>query len=225
VRRRAARRRHRRRPAGGGSGDGSGGGSSGGSGGRSGGSGEDGRGIGHQAETEPVGESDGDGGDRESGNSGDRGGAGRRAYVRGTGGVRDNCGGSGDGSGGGSGAAESGAGSGAGSDAYGESGGGSSAGSGSAATLKEQKPDAKRPTPDKWGGADFSDKEKGSGGAGSNAAKRPAPKVHEPTVTETLESAAGSKRQFPDGWGDMTEKQRKNCKGLLTFDFWSTVVS
>ena len=94
----------------------------------------------------------------------------------------------------------------------GGSGGGSSDGSGGAAASNVQEPDAKCPTPDKWGGADLSDIETGSGGAGSNAAKRPAPKVQEPTVKETLESAAGSKRQFPDGWGDMTKKQRKNWK-------------
>ena len=57
----------------------------------------------------------------------------------------------------------------------GGSGGGSSGGSGDAAASNVQERDAKCPTPDKWGGADLSDIETGSGGAGRNAAKRPRP--------------------------------------------------
>ena len=53
-----------------------------------------------------------------------------------------------------------------------------------------QEPDAKCPAPDKWGGADLSDIEKGSGGAGGNAAKRPRPVQ----------------------WAEMNKRQRNNWK-------------
>ena len=46
-------------------------------------------------------------------------------------------------------------------------GGGGSDGSGGATASNVQEPDAKCPTPDNWGGADLSDNEKGSGGAGT----------------------------------------------------------
>ncbi len=70
------------------------------------------------------------------------------------------------------------------------SGGGSSGGSGGAAASNVQEPDAKRPAPDKGGGADFRDNEKGSGGAVSNAAKRPRPAQ----------------------WAEMNKRQRKHWK-------------
>ena len=72
----------------------------------------------------------------------------------------------------------------------GESGGGSSGGSGDAAASNVQERDAKCPTPDKWGGADLSDNGEGSGGAGSNATKRP----------------------IPAQWAEMNKRQRKNWK-------------
>ena len=72
----------------------------------------------------------------------------------------------------------------------GGSGGGSSGGSGGAAASNVQEPDAKCLTPDEWGGADLSDNEKGSGGAGSNAAKR----------------------QRPVQWAQMSKRQRNHWK-------------
>ena len=72
----------------------------------------------------------------------------------------------------------------------GGSGGESGGGSGDAAASNVQEEDAQYPTPDKWGGADLSDNEKSSGGAGSNAAKRPRPAQ----------------------WAEMNKRQRKHWK-------------
>ena len=72
----------------------------------------------------------------------------------------------------------------------GGSGGGSSGGSGDAAASNVQEQDAKCPTSDKWSGADLSDNEKDSGGAGSNSGKRPR----------------------PARWAEMIKRQRKNWK-------------
>ena len=84
----------------------------------------------------------------------------------------------------------------------GGSGSGSSGGSGDAAASNVQERDAKCLTPDQWGGADLSDNEKDSDGAGSYAAKRPRPAqwaemnkrpetrqlgYHEPEPKEALE--------------------------------------
>ena len=65
-----------------------------------------------------------------------------------------------------------------------------------------QEPNAKCPTPDKWGGADLSDNEKSSGGAGGNAAKRPRP----------AQWAEMNKRPKPDNWDTMNRNQRKHWK-------------